>query len=407
MSADQSLPTDQLCYPTLALPTFGEQLRQLRSGARMSQAGLAKAAGVSRSTVRNAELGQINPSAETRRKLLDAVGFTSTDSWSVDLIYAPNYSPIALASELTERCNAAGGQLDQMHLYLDGQSASDWLKYANDPNVVANLRMKLPLEQMASLAAKGCTEGMEIVALGCGDGMSETRLASHLADLLPKPLDLSMVLMDISHGLLHTAYTHAADTLDKKKVRIHPAHGDFYGLVRYPLVSHRPPGSERRRIWTLLGGTAGNLKDELQFFRDLRDVSRSGDFVIIDANLAQADAGNLEAIRKADHAVTGPVFPAFERWLAGPLRRHCVDLATVKIRIEVHNNTMIRGAYELHFLADVVMRDGTRRTYLACRVRRYDTAQLSEALMRTGWRTVKVLPYGQPARCAALMLKRE
>lgn len=398
---DQPLSTSAE-YPTLQTPTFGAELRARREAAGFSQAALARRAGIARGTIRNIEEGRTDPSPETLRRLqqvaslhLSADPTAPEGAWTPAAHYAPSYAPLSLAADMVAACNAQGGALDQAFLYLDLQGAADWLRYANDGVYVANFRQRLPLEEMARRILKGYSgHGLDVVALGVGDGKDETRLAQHLAALLPAPPDLRLYVVDISHGLLHAAFTHAVDTLGSARVAVLPVHGDFYGLPRYPVLAYRPDGDRRARCWVLLGGTTQNLRDEVAFFRDLHSISRPGDYVLLQAQGGYAAAHDLKAVRAADPALTRSIAAPVERWVTGPLRRHCVGLANVTLRAEVSNHCPVPGSYEIHLQGDVLLASGARRAVLCWRAKRYDPTQLAAAMRDIGWREVSTLQYG-------------
>jgi len=408
-------------YPTLATPSFGQLLSERRRTAGLSQTDVARMAGLQRTTIRNLELDITQPAPETLRRLqaiselrlrragdAAAHGLPTAPAWTPDAHYAPSYAPLALASEMMAALNAPGGALDQSYLYLDAESALDWLAYANDAAYVTNFRNKAPLDEVSKeVVARSSGVGLDVVALGAGDGRSETRLCQHLADLMPAPPDLRLYLLDVSHGLLHTAFRHAADALTAARISIYPVHGDFYGLPRYPVLTYRPPGDHRARLWALIGHTFGNLADEPEFFGDLAAVARSGDFALLDCQLAWAPASDLAAVRAADPIFSRQLPPSVERWLTGPVRRHCQGNAGVKLEVEASNRCRIPGSYELNFIATATLPDGGSRRFLACRGKRYDLPQLGEALREVGWEPVRVLPFGpEPQRCALLLLRR-
>lgn len=417
MQQDEPL-NDLAEYPTLETSaSFGELLRRRREAAGLGPVEIARRSGLTRGTVTNIEKGKTLPAPETIRRLMkikelrleEEATAANWGEWTPEATYAPSYSPLSLGIEMAAACNAPGGSLDQAFLYLDLQGANDWLRYFNDAQVVSNFRLKLPLEEVSKriLAGGTLSEGLDVMGLGVGDGQSETRLAKILSSELPSGSNMRFYIMDISHALLHAAFRHATNSLNSLSVLVLPVHGDFHGLTRYPVIAYRAPNDHRRRIWTLLGGTVGNLRDEVHFFRDLASISRPGDWALIDLQLVQAPADQLKEVRAKDSALNNPMPALWETWISGPLRRHCHGLASIKMRADVTNRCIIPGSYELHFMADVVLYDGTKRSYLAHRVKRYDATEFAAALDETGWAKVLSIPYGpQPARCAAVLLRR-
>lgn len=398
-------------FPTLTEATYGQALQRARELAGMSQSKLAELAGLQRTTIRNIERDITRAAPDTRLRLAKvlridfAAGPAPVEPWSPHQHFAPSYAPLQLASEMTAALNAPGGSLDQVFLYLDPQSAVDWMEYSNDAAYVRNFRDRMPLEAAAAIVVRQIgAVGLDVVALGAGDGKSETRLTQHLVDLLPQPPDLRLYLLDISHALLHSAFRYAADSLH---IPIYPIHGDFYELPRYPVLAYRAPHDRRARIWTFIGNTFGNLSDESEFFLDLHACARAGDFAVVHVQTTWAPASDLAAVRAADPASGKAITGIVERWLSGPIRRHCRGLRDLSMSSEVTSRCQISGSYEWQVTATVTLHDGEQRRYVACRFRRYDVGELSGALRDVGWETVETWPFGpEPQRCALLLLRR-
>ncbi|HEY7310012.1 MAG TPA: helix-turn-helix transcriptional regulator [Gemmataceae bacterium] len=55
--------------------TFGDKLKELRTAAKLTQAGLASASGIPIGTIRDYEQGKRDPSLSTAQKLAHALGY--------------------------------------------------------------------------------------------------------------------------------------------------------------------------------------------------------------------------------------------------------------------------------------------------------------------------------------------
>ncbi len=249
-------------------------------------------------------------------------------------------------------------------------------------------------------------KSLDLVALGVGDGKSETRLTQALAQLLPGPAALRMYLLEISHPLLVTAYKHAVAGLPGE-LPVFPIHGNFLDLPRV-LPLQQQPGRERRRLWTMFGNTMGNLAHEPSFLADVGASSRPGDLLLLDVQKTWAPARDLKSIRKDDPIFNGPMHPVAERWLSGPVLRHCRGAREVRFDLVPHNRCTLAGSYEITFCASVTFDGGRQRRFEVFRVRRYDVPKLTSELNDLGWRCVFSALYGPaPEHMAMLLLQRQ
>lgn len=396
---------------------FADLLRHRREKAGITVSELARLSGLTRGTIRNLESGRTAPTPETFRRLAqiadldlteapsrsDTTGFAPTPSaW-----LSPRYDPLQLASDMAQIFNGPGGTLEQTFAYLDPQSAADWYEYSNLPGYLESFRSKIPVELLARAVMDASTaKSLDLVALGVGDGKSETRLTQALSQLLPGPAALRMYLLEISHPLLVTAYKHAVAGLPGE-LPVFPIHGNFLDLPRV-LPLQQQPGRERRRLWTMFGNTMGNLAHEPSFLADVGASSRPGDLLLLDVQKTWAPARDLKAIRKDDPIFNGPMHPVAERWLSGPVLRHCRGAREVRFDLVPHNRCTLAGSYEITFSADVTFDGGRQRRFEVFRVRRYDVAKLTSELNDLGWRCVFSALYGPaPEHMAMLLLQRQ
>ncbi len=394
---------------------FGTLLRQRREAARLSQSELARRARLTRGTVHNIEEGLTEPSPTTLRRLrgltelrLDAVDLGGAEAgWQLGSWLSPKYDPVALAADMTALLNGPGGTLEQTYQYLDAQSAADWLRYCSEESYVSSFRDKVPAQQLAqTIAGRLGGRGLDINALGVGDGRTETRLVQALLTEVTEQPDLRMYLVDISHPLLVTAFKHAASLLAASRVPVFPVHGNFYEVSRIVPLHYQPPGSTRRRLWTMFGNTFGNLPHEPSLLADLYACTSRGDMLLLDVQLVWAPAEDMEAVRAADPALRRPLPERIVQWLSGPLLRHCRGVRSVRLSVDSNHHCPLPGSYELVIWADVRLERESRR-FAAWRIRRYDLHKLAATLGELGWRKVLSHSYGpEPKRMGVMLCER-
>lgn len=389
--------------------SFGDKLRVARELAGMTQTALARKCGITRGTIYNIEEGITEPSPGTARRLRDKSGlkFDIADHappLAHDPLFSPRYDPMALAAEMVSVLNGPGGTLEQTFAYLDAQSANDWYEYSNLPAYLNNFKAKLPVVELANTIMKNVdTRGLDFIALGVGDGKSESRLAAPLSERMGASL-LRFYLLDISHPLLVSAYKHAVASVPAQ-VAVFPVHGNFLDLRRI-LALQLQPGQERCRLWTMFGNTFGNLSHEPDFVRDVSSCARPGDFLLLDVQLVHASAQDLDSVRKLDPALQHAPSEVALRWLSGPILRHCRGVHDVEIQIGVTNLCPMPGSYELQFTANVTSNQGNR-VFGVFRSRRYDLDLLAQKMEDLGWSKKLAIKYGPGEAMAVLLAERK
>jgi len=107
--------------------------------------------------------------------------------------FLPKYDRRALLDDIPQTCNATNGRIEQTCLYLDDQSAADWLAVCS---VCASLRQA-------------------------------------------GAVDLRLYLLDISHCLLAVAHKHAIESFGGA-VHVDALRGDFHHMGRYPVLLYPP-----------------------------------------------------------------------------------------------------------------------------------------------------------------------
>ena len=93
---------------------------------------------------------------------------------------------------------------------------------------------KIPLHEVAkAIVATSGGVGLNMIVLGAGNGVLETRLLQDLVAMQSK-VDVDLCLLDISQPLLSVAYKHAVDTLGGiAGMHIWAMQGNFHRLGSY------------------------------------------------------------------------------------------------------------------------------------------------------------------------------
>ena len=419
-----SITTDELGAEEITGPInwalFGERLLQRRTEANLTQKEIAARVGVSSTFIRFIENGRKSPSRATllrlpaipelKLKVSDVVRRAPDDEdigWMPNSMLSPRYDPVQMVQELKNVLNGSGGQLEQSHLYIDPQSAADWMASCNAAVYIAAYRSSLSFETVAKeIAIQAGKSILEVNALGCGDGKTEVMLVQHLANHLQKPSRIRLNLIDISHSLLNVAHKHADETL--QGIPIYAVHGSFHDLPRFPRgpLKSKPTS----RLYTMMGYTMVNLTDEIRFFRDTLSSCESGDLFLVDTAIAYAPPESPDEIKQLDPALrAGEVRLSHAAWLGGPIRRYCAGAVDVKFSLELDTRCPVPGSYGLDFIATVKMAGGKPdRRFLMWKTRRYDPQKLADTLDAVGWEPKQILIYGPDGtkNLAALLFRK-
>lgn len=394
---------------------LGDLVRVRRNAAKLSILDLAKRAGVCKNTVHNIERGKHKQNADTLRRVLSVpeLGISTTEpigsltEWQPNASIPHGYDPVQMTLELIRLANGPGGSMEQTFLYLDGQSAADWLAICSTESFSDSFRKTRPVQEVAQQIAR-FSKGLpiDINGLGPGDGRSEVALVSHLLDLHPEP-DMLMHLLDISHPLLVASWNLAVKTFQHRDVQVLALHGDFHKLSVYEPLQAGANATTRRRVYTLLGYTLSNLENELRWFESLAACAAPGDLCVIDLQTAYASPDNATDIRAKDPGIHGAPTPGYIDWIAGPIRRYGRGIRDVQIRPELVTECPVPGSYEINVVAKVEMNSGPGKRFVLARFKRYDTKRLGECLRARGWVPEWVKMYGGASgKAAAVMVLR-
>lgn len=393
-------------------PNFGYLLRTRREEAGLTIAALAAKAGLSRNTIVNLEQGLTTPSPQSLRRLasikaLRLLSVVNPERQQIGSWCTFAYDPLAMTRLMEAALNGPGGQVDQTYLYLDPKSAVDWHALSNNESYTLSYRSQVPLIKIAERIAKEAKGiGIDIDGLGCGDGKTETELILRLAERTTS--DLQCYLLDISHVLLAEAYRTAINALAPKGIPVHPVHGDFHDIARNPMLYAHPETIQRLRVFLMMGGTFGNIRDEPWFFRDLAACAAPGDLAVLDVGTVRAPVDRPDQISQLDPAIKAKK-PAdiYNNFLSGPLYRHIQGCKSVRLRTELSVHCPIPGSYSIENWATVEKEFEPERQFLVWRVKRYDVTKLSECLLSLGWKTLQSWQYGPDKSAAVILVQRQ
>jgi hypothetical protein len=252
--------------------------------------------------------------------------------------------------------------------------------------------------------------GLDLIALGPGDGKSEVRLVQNILEESERP-NIRFYLVDASQPLLSRAFKHAADTVgDDPGVFVCGIQGNFHQLPRYMQLHYTPTRSHRRRIYVMLGATIGNLDNEPQFFQSAFCGAAPGDLLIFDIGLVFTDSLAPDFLRVHDPALASPLPDGHKRWLTGPLKRYCQDMQSVSFSLQLDDKRPLTGSYGIQVMAKVSLPGMQTRDFCMWQIRRYQSHSLVQCLRDFGWDLVGDFPFsGSKARPPqrALMFQKQ
>ncbi len=387
---------------------FGDVLRQHREEGGLTQAQLADYSGLSLSLIRKLEQGGNMP---TRSSLLglcsvpelklvpaEVTTLPAVKEYSHQLApnwyISPGFDSMSMMSDLAQQMNGSGGNIEQTYAYLDHKSALDWAQLANSPTYVAAIGESLPYTAVVKrLREVVGSAGLDVIALGPGDGRSEVRLVQQIYRDCERP-NLRFYLLDVSQPLLSRAFKHAVDTFnDDPGIFVCGIQGNFHHLPRYTQLHYTPARSHRRRVYVLLGNTIGNIDHEPQFFQSAFSGAAPGDLLLFDTDYAFTTSSDPAEIQRKDPALGKPVPDGHQRWLGGPIHRYCQDAQGVSFSFRLDTNRPLAGSYGLQFIATVSLLGKRTKEFCMLSVRRYDPISITRCLRSFGWEQVGLFPF--------------
>ncbi|MFO0575846.1 MAG: L-histidine N(alpha)-methyltransferase [Polyangia bacterium] len=288
------------------------------------------------------------------------------------------------AAELPHTLRAARSALRPVWAYLGPASAEAYRLYTR--------RCPDAPERADSLGALAAalrpflrTEPLEVLALGAGEGQQEVRLAAHLLRDLARPATLALV--DLSEPLLSSAYARAAAALPH--VELWALLADLEELSTYSDLLYVPG---RQRVVLLLGGTFGELDDELRFVRYGLSFCTAGDLLVLDVPLS---AGGDDAVRrKRQGAAAQQRLDAAAAWLNSALSPYSGG-EPLAWSLRLDSREGIPGSYSWTAVASGHTPSQPCAIEL-WRCKHYESAPLIEQLYALGWEHVAACAYAGP-----------
>lgn len=396
---------------------FAATIRRCRNAAGWTQAQLAEVSGLSINTIKHIEAAAHTPTQATLLQLLAVkeLGLESSmlpwrDTAKTDFGTAPNcwiapgYDPIGMFTDLLELLSGRGGSLEQTYSYLDHKSALNWYGLSNQSRYAAVFRANMPLDIMAKRVLESTgSAGLDVIALGAGDGKQEVRLTQHLIDRIEQAKrlrrpDVRLYLLDISQPLLSVAYKYAADTIGHRPgAFVCAIQGNFHHLPQYTQLHYTPERAHRRRVICMLGNTIGNLDNEHRFFTHSLLGFAPGDLLLIHIQMVHAPADHPDEVKRHEPALNGGLPEAHTEWLAGPLWRYCPDVTDVQFNLTLDTHCPVPGSYSIDAVATVKTHKQREKRFSMFRFKRYDSSRFAEFLRALGWELMAEAPFGAEA----------
>ncbi|MCC6623982.1 MAG: L-histidine N(alpha)-methyltransferase [Deltaproteobacteria bacterium] len=243
-------------------------------------------------------------------------------------------------------------------------AARDWLQRSKDNAG----RLKGPIAHALALDRRVTPKGLDVVALGCGDGSKEAVILRELAEAGGELIDgMAYVPVDVSIPLLLEAANAGREVVH---ARVQPVCADFEeGPLTFAsgLPSAMRPPDRALRLVLLLGNTFGNLRDEDAFVRHkLSRLVRSGDLVWLEVALRVEPLSDDPLMRMVEQKQAETAAEANRRLLIeGPFRRWEAAAgrppARVDLRVIVRqDDDASRVPGSCNFCHDLLMADERR-----------------------------------------------
>lgn len=408
-----------------ALRAWGNDLVARRNAAGLTREVLAKRAGISPSTLRNAEKGVRAPTRTTLMHLQSVpelrietapprlAGRTNrAATFAPNCWLAPEYDAIKLHNDMKMQFAGRGGHIEQTYLYLDAPSAAAWCAFA-DQESYTRRRMAMPLAKVAEeIAESAGSVGIDLIGLGCGDGRDEVRLAQCLLEKADNP-NLRLYMLDISQPLCCAAYRHAAHVFgDRSSVSTYAIQGSFYNLQCYSQLLSSPQRSHRRRVACMFGNTFANIDNEVRFVRSSLVGLGPGDMFLLSVPLAMAPADAPDEILRKDprlaRKIPGAVgISRHDEQLIGVVNRYVEGTHSIELTANLDRTAcVVPGSYAADVFATVKLSSGDSKQFSILHVKRYDRALLDRTMESEGWEPVAHWCYDREYHPLLLLLYR-
>ncbi len=319
--------------------------------------------------------------------------------------WAPGHSALRWARDLEAIIRGEGGKIDHGFLYFDPLGAALYEEVSRSPEA-------RPLKEAAEAILTLCTEPLSVIALGAGLGHIEATLTEYLVRSdLPAGFDgepqIELFLVDCSAALLGEGHRHVSHRLDCHSVPVVAIEGDFRRLPTFSEMF--APRGPRRKLFTLLGYTLGNLDNELSFLRDSLLSASRGDLLLLDFGAQTGKLGSSAAslknepgakVLQAGGTIRNNTWLAF---IANPITRF---YGTEGVKVSLRH-VPESGVIPKSFSVECAVETPDGKSFVTAGWRRYDPQALVDAFARVGWQLVQSWGFGeQRPSVLALFVRR-
>ncbi|WP_394823586.1 L-histidine N(alpha)-methyltransferase [Pendulispora albinea] len=187
--------------------------------------------------------------------------------------------------KLSERMNSElekGSFEDLKYHYLGEQGARRWLDLVSSPAYVRTAQPSLQALQrfVCERLNQRKPSPVSLVGLGCGDGQVDRELLQILCEAVNVSQGLAYFPVDLSMPLLQMAAREVADSGDLQQVAILPIVAELQNLGNVVRMWRSSPNVE---IYSLLGCTIGNFRNEERVLAPIAEAMRAEDLLLLDA----------------------------------------------------------------------------------------------------------------------------
>lgn len=325
------------------------------------------------------------------------------DTLPLNCWMAPGFSTRGTVKELIKQINGGYRYVDQTGFYVDPCGSEEWLSVLGQKSHQA-MRHSLAYTDIADqvvhmLTVLDTTEELDIISLGPSSAFEECMLAQLLAEHFKR---IRVFLIDVSDGLLEEALRNM-DTVKAhySNVEAYAIRGNFHNLWEYlpRLSKHKPL---RRRLvvaFTIMY----NLQDELSFLQNnfayfsVKDLFL-GDFIRTAGPIEEPEIIRQREARLAPRKLSPQTGwdQALDRWHSNILRRYCENFEDVRFDydLDVHR-CPVAGSYAVDKIATIRLKNGSERSLVIQRYKRFPEDQWVYVWQRLGWLPVNAWPFGR------------
>lgn len=194
---------------------------------------------------------------------------------------------IAIAEQITS------GKLDLKYAYTGQEGAARHLAHSKSSGY-ESLRFcsDMQLEAFVPVLPSHVTD-LCLFDFGSGTGVATSNIATALVQSGASLKQI--VLLDFSRELLHVASDYIAR--HNRGIAVHSEVYDFEMGDKKSLKSIMSIGDKKRRVYLIIGGTLGNLREPHQACRNINQASCVGDVFIVSVQLRDETMPNEVELR--------------------------------------------------------------------------------------------------------------